>query len=91
MRLCPFIHEAACRTGIEARDMVSIGVRQQAQVGNTTQVEHGPRLFCIGQQRMVKNGQQRRTLATASHIGPPKIGNHGNPAADGNSRRVSEL
>ncbi|OIQ68462.1 hypothetical protein GALL_499470 [mine drainage metagenome] len=89
MLLRPCVEEHIAWAGIEAQ-RAAVG-KQQAEIGESAEIEHRDIPPGTGEHCAVEGGNQRRSLAACRHVSAAKIGHHRDACALGQPRRGVDL
>ncbi len=89
MALTPAVQQRIGRAGIESPHRAI--ARNQGQVADPAQIEHGAVFVACAQHGQMEGGHQGRALATGSHIATSEIGHRGNAGVLGNSAGIADL
>ncbi|GFF07908.1 hypothetical protein SM139_2995 [Stenotrophomonas maltophilia] len=89
MALAPGIHQRIGRAGIEATYRTF--ARNQGQVGDTAQIEHGAVFVGRAQHGQVEGRHQWRTMAPGRHVAAAEVGDRGDPGQLGDAVAVAQL
>ena len=87
--LAPAIEQRIGRTGVETAQAAVAG--QQAQVGDTAQVEHRPVLAAAAEHRQVEGRHQRRTVPAGGHVAAAEVGHRGDAGQFGDAVGITDL
>ncbi len=80
------------RASVEGNHFIRIRARgNRSQVRDAADVLQHPSMFHVGEQHVIQQWNQRRSLAACHHVRGSKVRNHGNSSRCSNHRCLSEL